>query len=61
MIVVVIIIIIGKSHESDSLVFSFLWISQQYLFYRARSSALHPTPNLEDQVFVYMSLSDRVA
>jgi hypothetical protein len=28
--------------------------------YRARSSALHPTPNLEDQVFVFMSPSDWV-
>jgi hypothetical protein len=30
------------------------------IFYRVRSSALRPTPNLEDQVPVFMSLSDRV-
>jgi hypothetical protein len=29
-------------------------------FYRARSSALPPTPNLEDQVPVFISPSDRV-
>jgi hypothetical protein len=31
------------------------------LFYRERSSALRPTPNLEDQVPVFMSPSDKVA
>jgi hypothetical protein len=31
------------------------------LFYRARSSALRPTPNLEDQVSLLMSPSDSVA
>jgi hypothetical protein len=31
------------------------------IFYRARSSALCPIPNLEDQVPVFMSPSDRVA
>jgi hypothetical protein len=31
------------------------------LFYRVRSSALRQTPNLEDQVSVFMSLCDRVA
>jgi hypothetical protein len=41
--------------------FSLLWISQHYLFYRARFSALHPTHNLERQVSVFMSPSDRVA
>jgi hypothetical protein len=30
-------------------------------FYRARSSDLHPTPNLEDQVPVFISPSDKVA
>jgi hypothetical protein len=40
--------------------FSLLWISQQYLsFYRSRSSALYPTPNLEGQV-LYLSPSDRM-
>jgi hypothetical protein len=31
------------------------------IFYKARSSALRPTPNLEEQVPVFMSPSDRVA
>jgi hypothetical protein len=30
-------------------------------FYNVRSSALHPTPNLEDQVSVFMYPSDRVS
>jgi hypothetical protein len=30
-------------------------------FYRASSSALRPTPNLEDRVSVFMSPSDKVA
>jgi hypothetical protein len=30
------------------------------IFYRARSSAMRPTPNLEDQACTYV-LSDRVA
>jgi hypothetical protein len=30
------------------------------LFYKARSSALRPTPNVEDQAPVFMSPSDRV-
>jgi hypothetical protein len=36
--------------------FSLFWISQQYFFfYRTRSLALRPTPNLEEQVLVFMS------
>jgi hypothetical protein len=35
--------------------------SATIIFYRARSSALRPTSNLEDQVPVFMSPSDRVA
>jgi hypothetical protein len=31
------------------------------IFYRARLSALSPTPNLEDQVSAFMSPSDKVA
>jgi hypothetical protein len=45
----------------DFIRFSLLWISQQYFFYRARSSALRPTPNLENQVSVYMFASDKAA
>jgi hypothetical protein len=42
--------------------FSLLWISEQhFFFYRARLSALRPTPNMEDQVSVFMSSSDRLA
>jgi hypothetical protein len=37
------------------------WILQQQFFYGANSSALHPTLNLEDQVSVFISPSDRVA
>jgi hypothetical protein len=33
---------------NQSIWLSLLWISKQYIFYRERSSALHPTPNLED-------------
>jgi hypothetical protein len=40
-------------------VFSSLYFAKIF-FYRVRLSALHPTPNLEDQVPVFMSLSDRV-
>jgi hypothetical protein len=35
--------------------------SNFFFFYRARSSALLPTPNLEDQVPVFMFPSDRMA
>jgi hypothetical protein len=41
-------------------VFTSLDIATIIFFYRARSSALRPTPNLEDQVPVFMSLSDKV-
>jgi hypothetical protein len=42
--------------------FNFLWIRNNIFFYGARSSALHPTPILGDQVTVqYMSPSDRVS
>jgi hypothetical protein len=34
--------------------------SQQYFFYRISSSALRPTPNLEEQVSVFMSPSDKM-
>jgi hypothetical protein len=34
---------------------------QKQFFYSTRSSALRPTPNLEDQVSVFISHSDRVA
>jgi hypothetical protein len=37
------------------------WIPQKEPFYRKKSPALHPTPNLEDQLFVSISPSDRVA
>jgi hypothetical protein len=33
--------------------FSLLWISQKYFSYAARSSAFHPTRNLEDRVSVF--------
>jgi hypothetical protein len=45
----------------ESIRFSLLWISQQYFFYKEISSALCPTPNLEDEVSMFMSLSDSVA
>jgi hypothetical protein len=32
-----------------------------YVFLRARPSLLHPTPNLEDQVPVFMSPNERTA
>jgi hypothetical protein len=42
--------------------FAFLWISQYYfLFYSARSSALRPSPNPEDQVPVFISPNNRAA
>jgi hypothetical protein len=47
-------------HELDHLVF----ISSDFVtvfFYASRSLALHPTPNLEDQVPVFMSPSERLA
>jgi hypothetical protein len=40
--------------------FQLLWILQSFV-YRPRATALRPTPNLEDQVSVFMSLSGRVA
>jgi hypothetical protein len=47
---------------SDCIRFSLLWISQEvFSFYRARSSVLRQTPNLEQQVSVFMPPSDRVA
>jgi hypothetical protein len=44
-----------------TILFSLFRISQQSCFYGARLSALRPTPNLEDQVSVFMSPNDRVA
>jgi hypothetical protein len=41
--------------------FHFFGFRDNNFFYRARSSALRPIPNLEDQVSVFMSPSDRVA
>jgi hypothetical protein len=41
--------------------FHFFGFCNNNLFYRVQSSALHPTPNLEDQVSVFMSSSVRVA
>jgi hypothetical protein len=45
--------------ELDLLVFTSLDFAM--IFYRGRPSALCPTPNLEGQVSVCMSLSDMVA
>jgi hypothetical protein len=65
----IITIIIGKAALLDSepslMIMPYLasglhFFSQQYFFYTARSSALRPTPNLENQVFVCMSPSERV-
>jgi hypothetical protein len=47
--------------ESDGPVLLSLDFATVVFFYRARSSPLHPTPNLEDQVPVFMPASDRVA
>jgi hypothetical protein len=41
--------------------FHFSWFRNNNIFYRARSSALRPASNLENQVLVFMSPSDRVA
>lgn len=41
--------------------FYFFWISSQLLYYIAVSPALAPTPDLEDQVSVCMSSTDKVA
>jgi hypothetical protein len=46
--------------ELDHPVFTSL-DSTTIIFYRARSSALRPTPNLEGQISVFMSPKDRVA
>jgi hypothetical protein len=40
--------------------FPLLWNSQQYVFYTAKSTALLLTPNLEEQVSVFMSSCGRV-
>jgi hypothetical protein len=45
-------------HWPDCIRFSLLWIPQQHFYYRTRSSALRPTPNLDDWVSVFMSPSD---
>jgi hypothetical protein len=42
----------------DHLVFIYLDFSE-LIFYRARLSVLHPTPNLENQVSIFMSPNDR--
>jgi hypothetical protein len=62
-----VIIIIGKTLASleDSArfhpVFTSLDFATIFFFYRARLSALCPTLNLEDQVSVFMSPSNKVA
>jgi hypothetical protein len=43
------------------LVFTSLNFATIFFLYTASASAFHPTPNLEDQVSVFMSSSDRVA
>jgi hypothetical protein len=43
------------------LIFTSLDFARVNFFYRARLSALQPTPKLEDQVSVFMSPTDRVA
>jgi hypothetical protein len=47
--------------EDSDPVFNSLDFATIYIFYRARSSALRLTSNLEDQVSVFMCPSDRVA
>jgi hypothetical protein len=45
----------------DHPVFTYLDFIIVFFFYEARSLALRPTPNLEDQVSVFMSSRHRVA
>jgi hypothetical protein len=47
--------------ELDQPIFTSLDFATIISFYRARSSALRPTLNLEDQVSVFMSPRDMVA
>jgi hypothetical protein len=47
--------------ELDHPIFTALDFTTVFFFYRARSSALHPTSNLENQVPAFMSPGDRVA
>jgi hypothetical protein len=47
--------------NSLELGFHFFGFCNNNFFYRARSSALRSTPNLGDQVSVFMSTSDRMA
>jgi hypothetical protein len=62
----IIIIIVSKTagfepRPSASLHLVFTSLDFVTFFYRTSSSALFPTPNLEDQVSVFMTPSDRVA
>jgi hypothetical protein len=71
---IIIIIIIGKTayFEPNEIAFlrSFCQIASSFyffgcrnsiFFYRTKSSALRPTPNLEDQVPIFMSPNNRLA
>jgi hypothetical protein len=66
-IIIIVIVVFGKTalflrrfcEVASS--FHFFGFCNNNFFYRARSPALHPTPNLEDSVSVFMSSSDRVA
>jgi hypothetical protein len=68
-VIIIIVIIIGKSALSEPQpstvchirpVSTFLDFAKT-IFYRARLSALRPTPNMEHQVSEFMSPSDRIA